>query len=158
MSEIVKYEHTSEFARKVSREFLLRRFGVIFGVLLLALLYLIFLSEINKGFLWGLAILSVAIAVVYALFSEKSAAEKAKLLPNPIVSITFNDEGITTDNLGHVSTLKWQKLRGIMKLKSAWVFIFHNENFYIAIPAEVMSHSAKAFIEKKVSEDHKLIQ
>jgi hypothetical protein len=158
MNEIVEYKHTPEFARKVSREFFLRRLGVIFVVLLLVSLYLIFLSEINKGFLWGLAISSVAIGSIYALFSEKSAAEKAKLLPHPIVTITFNDEGITTDNVGHTSVINWQRLRSVMKLKSAWVFVVQDENFYIAVPAEVMSNSAKAFIERKMVENHKLIQ
>jgi hypothetical protein len=158
MEEILEYKHTPQFARRVSREFFLRRLGGVFIVLLLAQLYLILVSEINKSFLWGLAISSATIGIIYALISENKAAEKAKLLSNPVVTVTLNDEGITTDKVGQISTLKWQSLRNVMKLKSAWVFIPHNENFYVAIPADVINNSAKAFVERKMVENRKLIQ
>jgi hypothetical protein len=158
MDEVVEYKYTPEFIKKVSREFLIQRMGLPFALSVLLGLYgAISLILGNKGFFQGVVLTLFAVYVFSWLNYEKQAVEQARSLPNQVMIVTFNDEGITYNSVDHISIVKWRRFQSVKKLKSAWLFFIYSNNNYTAIPTGLINDSIKALIEKKMSENHKLI-
>lgn len=159
MEEIIKYKYSSEFVKKVYREYWLRKIGVAFALsTLFALFGIISLLRGNKGIVEGIVLTLFALYVIQIVRDEKQAEKQAKTLPNQMITVTFNDDGVTFDNVDHISIVKWRRFESIIKLISAWLFFIYSRDTYTAIPATLITNSIKALIEKKMSENHKLIQ
>jgi len=159
MEEIIEYKYSPEFVKKVYREYWLRKIGVAFALsALLASFGLISFLRGNRGIFEGVVLTLFALYLITIVRGEKQAEKQAKALPNPTITVTFNDEGITFDNVDHISIVKWRRFESITKLKSAWLFFIYSRDTYTAIPTALISNSIKVLIEKKMAENHRLIQ
>lgn len=158
MDETIEYKYSPKFTKEVSREFLLKRMGAAFVFSILLGLYgIISLLFGNTGFFEGVALTLFIIYVFNWFRLEKQAVEQAKSLPNESIAVTFNDDGITFNNIDHFSTVKWRRFHSVTKLKSAWLFFTYSNSNYTAIPSNLINASLKALIEKKMAENHKPI-
>jgi len=157
MIETLHYKYTAEFARKVSREVLLRKLGWAFTLMVLGLIYLLWAFNGNK-FLWGIAVTLVALYIILFIRNEKASVEISRSLADPSIAVTFDDNGIAWESIGHSSVVKWQRLHSVTKLRSAWLLSIDSENNYLALPADELNSSTKTLIEKKMAENHRPIK
>ncbi len=152
MDETVKYNYTEEFLKRVSRELLLPRLGRMLAVIVIISLVLMLAMGGITGFVSGAWFILGLLLIGIILGYKKQVVEQAKSL-HPTVTLTFNEDGITFDNVDHISIVKWRKFHSIKKLKSAWLLGYSGDS-YVPIPTDVLSNSIKALIDKKMAENH----
>ncbi len=152
MDEIVKYTYTEEFLKRASREILLPRLGRLLAVIVTISLALILAMGGITGFVLGAWFILGPFLMGMILRYKMQLVEQAKS-PHQMVTLTFNEDGITFDNVDYIAIVKWRRFHSIKKLKSAWL-LFYSGDSYVAIPADVLSNSIKALIDKKMAENH----
>jgi len=150
----IKYDRT--LVRRALNRYVVRRLGrhvfVLFGLLLSFLIY-----EYISGS-WSLsstymavALLVVTILFAIAYFARLRASEgffdKAD---DPTVTITFSEEGVTTESALGSSELKWTIFDEVLKFSDIWLLVYATSG-YMTLPIEQLSEECQHFIEAKMS-------
>lgn len=154
MNETIEYNYSVEFAKKITREYIWRTMG---GTLILSAVLgivgtMALLSD-NTHFFVGVALTVSILYIGRVINYERSAVAYAKTRPNQLITVAFDDDGMTYNGTDFTSIVKWGKFQSVTKLKSAWLFSTDGANNYAAIPSALITDTIRTLIEKKIEEN-----
>ena len=151
----ITYNYSPESSDKISREFLALRNGrlPIFSVVVLGVAGVVASFSPSWRWIGGFFVAMVVIYISQFANYVRNAKKLANDLPNKSIDVKFNDESVTFQSDGHISTVEWKRFSQVWITKYAWLFFIYSTDSYTAIPISCVDEKLSSFILSKVAKD-----
>jgi len=151
----VTFNYSPELSAKISKEFLALRNGMspFFSVIVLGIIGVGVSFLPSYRWVGGFLVATVFIYTAQFVRYVQNAKKLANELSNKFVVVKINDENVTFQSHGHISTVEWKRFSQIWITKHAWLFFIYSTDVYTAIPVNCVDEKLSSFILNKVAKD-----
>jgi hypothetical protein len=150
----ISFDYSPQLARRVARRFFITStmWPYLLVVSAVGLFGIITVLAGERSWPQGASLTLLVIYLWQWYHYERVAAQVAQEMPDRMVTVRFDENGVTFQTGGHVSTVKWSRLRRVIRLPEAWLFFVYTGHNYTMVPSQNLDEPLRLFIEGKLKE------